>query len=126
MNNRVAFYLRVKPGEVESLKFQKRLLERFVARYGQLSKASIEIYSDCCDSMFTLGPEYERLTQDIKAGKVDVVIVADVGRICRCGAELEAFLNLLEGRKLRFISIGDNLDLSDVLGPLSLEEEGAA
>jgi hypothetical protein len=42
------------------------------------------------------------------------------------GAELEAFLNLLEGRRLRFISVGDNLDLNGGFELRSLENGGAA
>jgi len=112
MRQRIAYYLRADPGQAYSLNFQKALLDRFVARYGQLSKGSVELYCDCCDSFSNLGPEHERLTQDVKDGKIDVVIVADIGRICRCALELEAFLNLMELRHFRFISAGDHLDIN--------------
>jgi len=112
MNTKIAFYVRAEHGQAYSLNFQKALLDKFVARYGQLSKGSIEVYCDCCDSFSNLGPEYGRLTRDVKDGKIDVVLVADIGRICRCALELEAFLNLMEESPFRFISAGDHLDIN--------------
>jgi DNA invertase Pin-like site-specific DNA recombinase len=115
---RIAFYLKAKSKEVESLTFQKLLLERFVARYGRLSNSTIEYYSECDDSTHNLEPERDRLIQDVKNGKIDVVIVADVGRICSCGPAFDEILNLLEKSHVRFISVGDNLDLN---GPFDLD-----
>jgi site-specific DNA recombinase len=120
---RIAFYVRAKPGNEESLTSQKRQLEKFVKRRGQFKNATIETYSDCCDSTYNLGPEYERLTQDVKDGKIDVVIVRDVGRICRCGLELEAFLHLMRDREFRFISAKDDIDLKGSLDLEFYEEE---
>jgi DNA invertase Pin-like site-specific DNA recombinase len=121
---RIAFYLKAKPEQMDSLNFQKLLLERFVARYGRLSNSTIEHYTECDDSTHNLEPERDRLIQDVKNGKIDVIIVADVGRIAICGPAFEELLNLLENSHVRFISVGDNLDLNGPFDLIYNEEVG--
>jgi DNA invertase Pin-like site-specific DNA recombinase len=115
---RIAFYLKAKPEEADSRNFQKLLLERFIARYGRLSNSTIEHYSEGDDSTHSIELERDRLIQDVKDGKIDVIIVADVGRICICGPAFEQLLSLLENSHVRFISVGDGLDLN---GPFDLD-----
>jgi hypothetical protein len=115
---RIAFYLKATPEQVDSLNFQRLMLERFVARYGRLSNSTIEYYSECDHSPSSLEPERDRLIQDVKNGKIDVILVADIGRICSCGLAFEEILSLLEKSPVRFLSVGDHLDLK---GPFDLE-----
>jgi DNA invertase Pin-like site-specific DNA recombinase len=59
-------------------------------------------------------PEHERLMSDIRAGKLDAVVVWDVDRLYRQPRELEPFVDACEAAKLQVLgSVGGDMDLND-------------
>lgn len=63
-----------------------------------------------------MGINYERMKDDIKNGKIDVLLTTDLGRVCRCGLELEALINLMKLREYRFVAIDDRIDIDGLAG----------
>jgi len=96
--------------ESESIGSQKLLLADFILRHPE-----INIYSTYMDDGYT-GTNFERpafqsLMDDIRAAKVNCIIVKDLSRFGRnyveSGKYLETIFPLL---KIRFISVNDNID----------------
>lgn len=59
-------------------------------------------------------PEHDRLLADIRAGKLDAVVVWDVDRLYRQPRELEPFVDACEAAGLKTLgSVGGDIDLND-------------
>lgn len=63
-------------------------------------------------------PGYQRLLADIRAGKVDAVVVWDLDRLHRRPVELEEFLDLAKTHSLSLASVGGDVDLGTEQGVL--------
>lgn len=63
-------------------------------------------------------PGYQRLLADIRAGKVDAVVVWDLDRLHRRPVELEEFLDLAKTHTLSLASVGGDVDLGTEQGVL--------
>ena len=60
------------------------------------------------------GPEHDRLLADIRAGKLDAVVVWDVDRLYRQPRELEPFVDACEAAGLKTLgSVGGDINLND-------------
>jgi DNA invertase Pin-like site-specific DNA recombinase len=63
-----------------------------------------------------LREHYQRMLDDIRAGRVDAVVVWDLDRLHRRPVELEAFIDLADAKHLALASVGGDFDLSTPTG----------
>jgi DNA invertase Pin-like site-specific DNA recombinase len=70
-------------------------------------------------------PEYERMIEAIRSGRVDAVIVWDVDRLTRTPMELETFIVLAEKHQLALASVGGEIDLATPQGMLTARIKGS-
>ena len=71
-------------------------------------------------------PEYERLLEDVKDGRVDAVVVWDLDRLHRRPSELERFFEIADAAGLRFLSsVSGDVDLETGHGVLVSRIKGA-
>lgn len=88
----------------------------------RLGATSTTTYVDDGISAFnkrTKRPQFERLVEDIEAGKVDVVIAWRTDRLARQGRDAERLLDAIEGRA-RVVTIADGLDSTTPAGDFML------
>lgn len=112
---RVALYARLsredgdKP-ESDSIVNQQKLLESFLARQEDMALADFYVDDGCTGTNFDR-PEFQRMMADIKAGRVNCVVVKDLSRFGRdylgTGERLEKWF---PAHGVRFIALGDNVD----------------
>lgn len=65
-------------------------------------------------------PAFRQLVADIEAGLIDAVFVYKIDRIARNVLDLRNFLELLDKRKVKFISLSENFDTANPTGRLTL------
>jgi site-specific DNA recombinase len=85
------------------------------------------VYVDNDVSAFTgrRRPEYERMLDDIKAGRVNAVVVWDLDRLTRRPIELETFMEIAERYDVALKNIGGDTDLSTRQGRMMARIKGA-
>ena len=96
--------------ESDSITNQKELIKEFLK-----SMPDIRLCSEHVDDGFSgvdfLRPDFEKMMDDIKAGKINCVIVKDLSRFGRNYIEVGKYLeNIFPFLGVRFISINDNYD----------------
>lgn len=96
--------------ESDSVANQRMLLSEFVAQQPDMSSPEFYLDDGYTGTNFDR-PEFQRMLQDLKAGKVNCVIVKDLSRLGRnyigVGEYLETVFPLLD---VRFIALNDALD----------------
>lgn len=70
-------------------------------------------------------PEYQRMLQAVKDGKLEAVVVWDVDRLTRTPAELEGFIDLADKHSLALASVGGEIDLATPQGRLTARIKGS-
>jgi len=70
-------------------------------------------------------PAYERMLDDIRAGRIGAVVVWDLDRLHRRPIELEHFIDLADQKNLALASVGGDADLSTDNGRLFARIKGA-
>ena len=98
-----------KPG-ADTIINQRELIQSYID-----SQPDMQVYDLYCDNGRTGTnfdrPEFERLMEDVRAGKVDCIVVKDLSRFGRnyreTGNYLERIFPLLD---VRFIAVNDNFD----------------
>jgi site-specific DNA recombinase len=70
-------------------------------------------------------PAYREMLADIRAGRVDAVIVWDLDRLYRRPIELEEFIDLADQHKLLLANVGGDVDLSTPQGRMIARIKGA-
>lgn len=98
-----------KPG-ADTIEAQKKLIESYTA-----AQPDMQLYGLYCDNGRTgtnfQRPEFERMMGDVRAGKIDCVVVKDLSRFGRnyieTGNYLERIFPLLE---VRFVAVDDGFD----------------
>lgn len=70
-------------------------------------------------------PEYERMIEDVRDGRINAVIVWDVDRLTRRPAELETFIDLADQHGLALASVGGEIDLANPQGRLTARIKGS-
>ena len=68
----------------------------------------------------TKRPQYQRMMRDIRQGKVDLILVADLSRLSRNIADFCDLLKDLEKFKAKFLSIKEQFDSSTPAGEMML------
>lgn len=65
-------------------------------------------------------PAYQRMVEDVRAGRVDVVVVWDLDRLTRRPIEAEDWIDLYEQTGVRLITVSEAVDLATDNGRLFL------
>ncbi len=120
--NRAVLYLRLSKEDVDklkkgddsaSIKNQRLLLTDFALERGY---QIIDVYSDDNESgLYDNRPEFERMIEDTKLDKFDIIIAKSQSRFSRNMEHIEKLLHhdfLLFG--IRFIGVTDNTDTKDI------------
>ena len=105
-------------GDSVSIETQRMILSRFAQEQGFLSVH--EYVDDGWSGTNFKRPDFERMIEDIEAGKINCVITKDLSRFGREHIEMDYYLErFFPERRIRYIAIDDNEDtekgLSDFL-----------
>lgn len=105
--------------ESESISSQREILKRFVEQNGDIRIYDFYIDDGWSGTSFER-PEFRRLESDLKAKKINCIIVKDLSRFARNCSEMGNYLSVVfPYLKTRFICINDNVD--SYLDPESLD-----
>lgn|GEM_PF-1029671 len=66
-------------------------------------------------------PELQRLMNDVRAGRIDVVVVTKIDRITRSLVDFYDLWELFEKHNVEFISLGDNFETTTAIGRAMLK-----
>lgn len=114
---RTALYCRLSKddmlqGDSESIKTQKAMLTQYAKEHGFLV---VEVYVD--DGWSGLNfqrPDFNRMLDDIEAGKIDVVITKDLSRLGRDHLKVGHFTEIYFPMKnVRYIAVNDGVDTAN-------------
>lgn len=96
--------------ESDSILNQQRLIEDYCARHPEF--ALTEHYADDGFTGTNFNrPAFQRMIDDIEAGKIDCVIVKDLSRFGRDYIDMGYYLErYFPSRRIRFVAINDNID----------------
>lgn len=109
----IGIYVRVSSRQ-QSTRSQLPDLQRWAAA----QDATVKWYEDKATGRVMHRPAWDKLEEDVRLGKVSSVVVWRVDRCGRTAAGLTRLFDELQQRKVNFISIKDNIDLSTVTGRL--------
>ena len=105
--------------ESESISSQREILKRFVEQNSDIKVYDIYIDDGWSGTTFER-PEFRRLESDLRAKKINCIIVKDLSRFARNCSEIGNYLSVVfPYLKTRFICINDNVD--SYLDPESLD-----
>lgn len=105
--------------ESESISSQREILKHFVEQNSDIRVHDIYIDDGWSGTNFER-PEFRRLESDLKAKKINCIIVKDLSRFARNCSEIGNYLSVVfPYLKTRFICINDNVD--SYLDPESLD-----
>lgn len=105
--------------ESESISSQREILKRFVEQNNDIRVHDIYVDDGWSGTSFER-PEFRRLESDLKAKKINCIIVKDLSRFARNCSEIGNYLSVVfPYLKTRFICINDNVD--SYLDPESLD-----
>lgn len=124
---RIAIYLRLSLAdedrgrgklESDSIVNQRTLIHRFLDNHEELSMyPRIEFTDDGYSGTNKDRPAYQRMIEEIKAGRIQTVITKDFSRVHRDYLELGYLVEeLLPSLGVRYISINDGYDSKDYAG----------
>nr|DAG49962.1 MAG TPA: integrase [Bacteriophage sp.] len=101
----------------ESIPTQVHLLSNYCAGVLGCKKEDIKFYIDAGYSgKNTKRPEYEKMIEDVKAGRRNVVVAYKLDRISRNLIDFAKFLESLKEHGAEFISLSESFDTSSVMG----------
>lgn len=114
LNTKAGLYYRLskdneRAGESLSIENQKRILEKYAAENG------FEVVDEYIDDGWTgtnfNRPGVQRLLEDAKNGRINVIIVKDLSRFGRNYIEVGQYTDyIFPTYNIRFIALGDNVD----------------
>lgn len=114
---RAALYCRLSKddmlqGDSESIKTQKAMLTQYAKEHGFVV---VEIYADDGWSGLNFDrPDFNRMLDDIEAGKIDVVITKDLSRLGRDHLKVGHFTEIYFPMKnVRYIAVNDGVDTAN-------------
>src|SRR6185436_2589283 len=119
---KVSLYIRVSTGrqasEGDSLEEQEKELKKFCEYKNYLiHKTHIEPGKSAKD---TNRPEYQKLLEDVKAKRINAVIVKKLDRLSRSLLDFEDFMLTAQNHGVEFISIKENFDTTGAMGKAML------
>lgn len=117
LNRKVGNYYRLskddeKAGESLSIENQRLILQKYVAEQGW------ELVDEYIDDGYSGTnfdrPEVQRLLEDAKNGRIDIIIVKDLSRFGRNYIQVGQYVDyIFPLYNIRFIAISDNVDTAD-------------
>ena len=117
LNTKAGIYLRLsnddaRAGESLSIENQRRILEKYVIEQGF---ELIDTYIDDGYSGTNFNrPGVQRLLEDAKIGRINVIIVKDLSRFGRNYIEVGQYTDyIFPMYNIRFIALGDNVDTAN-------------
>lgn len=123
MKNRAALYVRVSTLEQALSGYSVGEQKDRLTKYAESQDYKIiDIYSDeGVSGKSLLRPEMERLINDIKANKIDIVIIYKLDRLSRHVKDVLELVELFEQYEVTLFSLSENIDLSSPFGRASLK-----
>lgn len=123
----IAIYVRVSTDEQAEDGYSLEAQERLCRLYAELRSWSVgEVYiDDGYSGRYDKRPALQRLTNDIKAGKVTGVIVHKLDRLARNLHLLLELVNEWDRRNVAFVSVSEQMDFSTPMGRVVLQILGA-
>ncbi|WP_368236527.1 recombinase family protein [Anaerotruncus rubiinfantis] len=96
-------------GESGSIQTQKTLLAQYCSDH------HFSVYDTYCDDGWSgtnfERPQFQRMMEDIEAGKINIVVVKDLSRFGREYAQMGLYIeHYFEQKGVRFIAVGENID----------------
>jgi site-specific DNA recombinase len=74
------------------------------------------------DSLVRTSSAQQRLTQDVDAGKVDIVVVYKVDRLSRSLLDFAKLMDRFNRASVAFVSVTQNFSTADAMGRLTFGE----
>lgn len=109
-----AIYVRVST-KAQDTRSQEPDLKKWAEAFGG---GEVEWYRDKASGKTMDRPEWNRLEQDIRTGKVSTIAIWRLDRLGRTASGLTSLFDDLQVRKVNLVSIRDGLDLSTSAGRL--------
>ena len=109
--------------EFNSLDAQREACEAYIVSQRHAGWVALaDMYDDGGLSGGTMErPALKRLLEDIKAGKVQIVVVYKVDRLTRSLSDFAKIVDVLDARNASFVSVRRDLVADALAGDLSLE-----
>lgn len=119
---KVSLYIRVSTGrqasEGDSLEEQEKELKKFCEYKNYLiHKTHIERGKSAKD---TNRAEYQKLLEDVKAKRINAVVVKKLDRLSRSLLDFEDFMLTAQNNEVEFISLKENFDTTNAMGKAML------
>ncbi len=96
----------------ESIESQMRLVQKFIRQNRELQLADTYIDNGYTGTNFDR-PEFDRMMQDVRAGRIKCIVVKDLSRFGRNYLEMGYYLETIFPRlNVRFIAVTDDFDSS--------------
>jgi DNA invertase Pin-like site-specific DNA recombinase len=124
---RSAIYARISQDTTtDHLGVERQLADcRAAARDRRWNAVHEYVDNDISATRSRIRPAYTRMLDDIRAGRIDAVIVWDVDRLTRTPRELEDIIDLADAHRLELVSIGGEIDLATPQGRLTARIKGS-
>lgn len=129
MPHKIGVYIRVSTEEQAqrtegSLENQKHRLNGFVEikskQFPDWGMVLDSYVDDGYSAENTKRPEFQRLLRDLKRGRINMVLVADLSRLSRNIRDFCALLDLFKELNVKFLSIKDQFDTTTAVGEMML------
>lgn len=129
MLHKIGTYVRVSTEEQAqvidgSIESQQHRLKSFVdlkntqeGRWGKIVETYID---DGFSAKDTRRPAYQRMMKDIRAGKINLILVTDLSRLSRNIADFCGLLKDLEEHRAKFLSVKEQFDTSTPVGEMMI------
>lgn len=127
MDIMAAIYARIsKDSEGDGLGVARQIADctAEVARRGW-ALAGTYVDNDVSATRSKVRPEYERMLADVRAGRINALVVWDVDRLTRTPRELEDIIDFADRQGLELASIGGVIDLATPQGRLVARMKGS-
>jgi len=127
MSRRAAVYVRQSLDQTGERLGVERQRKACLAKVEALGWAVSGVYEDNSRSASSgkVRPAYQRLLDDLEAGRADAVVVWDLDRLHRRPIELEHFLDVADRHGVALASVGGEVDLATDNGRLFARIKGA-
>lgn len=100
--------------EGDPIESQVKIIEQYLSEHSELRLVDRYLDNGYSGTSFER-PQWERLIQDVKAGKINCIIVKDLSRLGRNYIETGNFLERICPKLgIRFISVNDNYDTKNI------------
>jgi len=129
MLHKIGIYVRVSTeeqaqvvdGSIESQQYRlKSFVELKKVQDNHWGKVVETYIDDGYSAKDTRRPAYQRMMKDIRAGKVNLILVTDISRLSRNIHDFCVLLKDLEDRKAKFFSVKEQFDTSTPAGEMMI------